>query len=623
MFEVLALAATTTAAPDLDYLDQLLAGAEARHLAADATWRALLHYEPRPLGGEKSTADAPDFFADPEGRADPQAELRATIAVFFSPPVEESEALQHPQCRFRARYQWLVERLQIDPRRLPPQPCARFEWWRQTIRAEGATLVFAAAYLNNPASMFGHTFLRLDRRAGGAADLLAYTVNFAAIPTSNNPLIYTALGLAGGFPGVYSTLPYYLKVKEYSSLEHRDLWEYRLDLSAPELERLVAHLWELGNVHFDYWYLDENCSYQLLSLLEVARPQLQLTRQFPLYAIPADTIRVVAEVPGLVVERRHRPSAWATLSAQRAQLEDDEVEWARRWAEGGAIGTVAEPQRQARILDAALSLLRFQSGTATTSFSQQQERRLLLARGRLGVPATPLPIDPGQPPEAGHGTALITAGLGWSEPGPFLRLEGRFALHDRLQRPSGYVPGSQIEFLRFGVRVPLTPKAAPAELDQLRVLEIVSLTPLDRWAFRWSWRLGTGLWPQREGGCLGTRCWAYGVGGGPGLAIAPFGDALLSYLFVDGQLAAGPVFRDHYRVGLGGTAGLQLDPDLGWRALVEASYLFPVLGDERRKGPYRLSGALAIDLAADLELRAEGLLGRELKEGKLNLQFTF
>ena len=89
MFGVLALAATTTAAPDLEYLEQLLTAAQSRHLADSATWRALVHYEPRPFGGEKSTADAPDFFADPSGRTDPTAEPLATIAILFSPPVED------------------------------------------------------------------------------------------------------------------------------------------------------------------------------------------------------------------------------------------------------------------------------------------------------------------------------------------------------------------------------------------------------------------------------------------------------------------------------------------------------------------------------------------------------
>ena len=37
---------------------------------------------------------------------------------------------------------------------------------------------------------------------------------------------------------------------------------------------MLKHLWELQGIAFDYYYFDENCSWQLLGLLEVARPSL-------------------------------------------------------------------------------------------------------------------------------------------------------------------------------------------------------------------------------------------------------------------------------------------------------------------------------------------------------------
>lgn len=70
---------------------------------------------------------------------------------------------QHPQCAYVARYNWLKSRLNFDTERLPEQDCAAFESWAATIDASAATLIFPAAYMNNPASMFGHTLLRLDR----------------------------------------------------------------------------------------------------------------------------------------------------------------------------------------------------------------------------------------------------------------------------------------------------------------------------------------------------------------------------------------------------------------------------------------------------------------------------
>jgi len=68
-----------------------------------------------------------------------------------------------------------------------------------------------------------------------------------------------------------------LLVKEYGDFENRDIWEYRLQLTAAQTERLLMHVWELKESYFDYFFFTENCAYQLLPLLEVANPELHLT----------------------------------------------------------------------------------------------------------------------------------------------------------------------------------------------------------------------------------------------------------------------------------------------------------------------------------------------------------
>ena len=74
----------------------------------------------------------------------------------------------------------------------------------------------------------------------------------------------------GGFPGRFYVMPYYVKVQEYSNIESRDLWEYELSLSPAQVQRLVMHAWETRTTEFDYLFLTRHCSYQLLTLLEVA-----------------------------------------------------------------------------------------------------------------------------------------------------------------------------------------------------------------------------------------------------------------------------------------------------------------------------------------------------------------
>jgi hypothetical protein len=88
--------------------------------------------------------------------------------------------------------------------------------------------------------MYGHTLLRIDARdQDERTRLLAYAINFAADTDEKNGLVFAVKGLLGGYPGTFSVLPYYLKVREYGDLENRDLWEYELDLSPPEVDRVL------------------------------------------------------------------------------------------------------------------------------------------------------------------------------------------------------------------------------------------------------------------------------------------------------------------------------------------------------------------------------------------------
>ena len=118
--------------------------------------------------------------------------------------------------------------------------------------------------------MFGHTLMTInskENRKSSARGLLDYALNYAAYTGDLDPIRYVLYGLMGGYPGYFSLMAYHTKVREYSDLENRDLWEYRLSLNSEEIERLIHHFWDLMNTTFDYFYLRENCSYHLLSLI--------------------------------------------------------------------------------------------------------------------------------------------------------------------------------------------------------------------------------------------------------------------------------------------------------------------------------------------------------------------
>ncbi len=635
------VAGASDGAAGADYTSALVERAHAANLAASREWMVLGHYRDNRLSsGVTSEVDAAEFFLAADGKIDPAAELDATLAAFVAEALDldqSSEGGHEPaRCRFPARFAWLGERLHFDPALLPRAPCERFDHWRAAIGAESATIIFASAYPNGPSSMFGHTLVRLNRaREGDAADLLAYAVNYAALPTTENPILYTFMGLGGGFPGYFATMPYYLKVQEYADMEDRDIWEYRLGLEPARVARLVEHLWELGHAWFDYYYLSENCSYHLLAVLDVADPSLHLTDEFQKWVIPGDTVKAIVERAGLVVSTRFRPSRFRGMVARRETLAASEVTLAERLAdpEGGeprALLEAAESTRRAAILDTAYELVRYRAEASPMTAAKGRERELLMARGQLAFTAQPAEVPVPPTPESSHGSAAITLGGGYGTRGGFADLAVRGALHDLLDPAAGYMPGNQIEM--FGLEARLFGQEAPAfELERAFLARIVSLAPVDPWVIRPSWHVYVGLDRVREDACAGWDCVFGSLSGGAGLALGwerwvPG----FTYGFADLDVGAGAPFRDAYRIQAGASLGALLTPLSAWRVQLEAGYLYPFLGvatpdsfdDGGEDGVnYRLLGATSLSLTHDLELRAEATKLRGAYEGMLSLRW--
>jgi hypothetical protein len=241
-----------------------------QRLANEPYWISVGHYERGKLGGWRSYVDDRKFFLASDGAHHPDAELHATLQALYAPATTGD---RHAQCVFPARTRWLREQLHLTD--LPKVDCAEFGKWFSDVAPHSAVLIFPAAYLNSPSSMFGHTLLRIDQAdvQSNNTALLSYAINFGAyVEGSDNSILYAWKGLAGGYPGLFALVPYQEKLSEYRSLENRDLWEYRLNLTPEETGRMVEHVWELKQVQFDYFFFDENCSYRLLELLQEARP---------------------------------------------------------------------------------------------------------------------------------------------------------------------------------------------------------------------------------------------------------------------------------------------------------------------------------------------------------------
>ncbi|MDA0578216.1 MAG: DUF4105 domain-containing protein, partial [Verrucomicrobia bacterium] len=285
------------------YAGELAAQADLRQLHADPVWQNLLHYKPSLFGGYRSLVDDPRFFLAPDGKTNPRSELAATLHGFFAPV--STNALEHPVCRFVARYTWLRDTLGIDTNRLPMAACEPFESVQAFLNVDAITLVFPAAYMNGPASMFGHTLLVFD--AEGKNRLLSRSVSYAARTDTRIGPFFAFAGILGLYPGYYAIQPYYEKVEQYGDIGHRDVWEYELTFERDEVARMLRHAWELQNIWSRYYFFRENCAYNLYFLLEAARPDLALSDTRDRFVIPIDTVKAI-DRKGLIGAVHYRPS---------------------------------------------------------------------------------------------------------------------------------------------------------------------------------------------------------------------------------------------------------------------------------------------------------------------------
>lgn len=468
---------------------------ELQELANDREWLDLLHYHE--IGIFKvfeSQADDPAFFFSPHGKKDPRAELVATFNAFLGSDYAEDSAI----CRFPARLHWLQTKgLFIDK---DAQQCSAFSDWFKKIDAESLTLAFPAAYLNSPSSMYGHTFIRINRK-NGSNPLLDYSVNYAAnADPDDNELVFSYKGLSGGYPGVFSVLPYYQKVTEYSFLEARDVWEYQLNLSKDEVAQFVRHAWEIQNAHFDYYFFDENCSYHLLTLLDVASDRFNLSKEFSLSAIPADTVRAIREA-GLISKAEFRPSTMSLMSHMLNESSDDLQIKAKTMVENDTdineLLISLNSTEQAQLLELAYQYSRYLSVRKKQNQKKQAKKAISILSARSKIAETKVFSDypvPKYRDDQGHHSKRLEASFGQFNDHNFTQLGMRMAYHDRLDNLPGYLKGAKLEM--FNIKARYTENKYDSDtirLEQFKLIDIASYSPRNDFVTPLSWEVSTGF----------------------------------------------------------------------------------------------------------------------------------
>lgn len=603
------------------YQDTLLAKAEQLQLHQQKGWQALLHYGATMSGKSRSKIDDKKFFLAPDGRSNAQGELEDTLRSFFQTDVPDGEG---GRCRFPARYAWLSEQLHIDPAQLPPVACTERDKSLAGVEAQSAVLVFPVGHINSPASMFGHTLLRID--GSSKSNLISHAVNYSAYDTDSNGFLYAWNGLTGGYKGYYSLMPYYDKVREYNHLEHRDMWEYKLTLTPAEVKRMVEHIWELHKIESSYYFFDENCSYNLMFLVEVARPGIELTGKAGLFMVlPSDTVRIMT-ASGVIDTVAYRPSQGTTIRAMLAGMTAQQQEMAHDIAYQVMKSTQLrdEPYPVAEkisMLDLAATFVQYRF--ARHELEKDAYSRLYLSilgeRSQLGqAPHGLHRIAEPERPDTGHGTSKLSLAGGVHEGVPFTELNLRPQFHSLHDPDQGYLPGAQIKFLDTAIRY--VPRDEQLTLKSLYLLDILSIAPRDRFFTPLSWKVNAGIDTELLGDGAENRVVRLNSGGGLAAA-SPLGG--LWYAFAELDVNASAAFRAGVAAAPGVSVGTVETVGADTKLLLNASVFWYGVGDGRTA--IKTLGAVTHRLSPNntLSLEANSAFVNSSSRAELALRWSY
>ncbi|MBN2434467.1 MAG: DUF4105 domain-containing protein [Spirochaetes bacterium] len=480
------------------YGEELMNKAVSAKLYNDPYWHTLLHYrfygysDGKPL--YRSDVKSRSFFLSENGKNDPKAEMTASIQQIL---IEKKIDIIN---RFPARSRFLAGKLSPSTFNLDNFLDHNYKHLISTLDDfDSIKLVYTGEYMGNPASFFGHTFLRIDHKNEGA--LLGTSLNYAARVNSEGSIAYIVKGVTGGFDGYYSVNSYFSVVRDYSYRQSRNIWEYSLNIDRQEYRRLLDHLIELSDISSEYYFFDRNCSYMLLYLLEAARPGVTLVDKTGFFVMPVETVKL-AEESGLIEETVFRPSIGERLYNRTRKMRTDDVKRAVNIAlqiesDLEVVGDDdLSDSRKASILDFSLDYYRFLEFPRLTEKEYDQFDRKIMRLNKIRSLVKHSNEDISlvkSDPLLSHGPFRLSSGWGRSDnERNFVYMGIRPAVHSLTDPPAGYRFGSSVTALDTEFRIDYE-RPGSLYVQSIKLMEIVSLEPLTAYSSPLSYRLYTGV----------------------------------------------------------------------------------------------------------------------------------
>lgn len=566
-------------------------------------------------GGWQSDVAAPHFFLAATGQISPEDEYKATVDAFLMPYSGDPD--WHPICRFPARADYMSRQRGVI---LPQVDCGKLAFWKNALAPNSLTLVHAAQYIRNPASVFGHLFLRVDQGAVGTdvlkLDTLAHSIGFfAQMPEDVNAFQYVVKGLGGGFQGRFIFSTYAKSLVEYNHMEDRDLWEYRLAVSRVERDQVLNHLWEMQQFGvFDYQFTLKNCAYQLLALLEAAVPRWDLTGRFDVYVIPSDALRILSD-QGAFSKVEYRPSIGTKVRAAVKQMSSIQQNLLKDVVDGAVEPSLVVDKH---VLNTTLDLIEYRAhqtkGVGQERLSRMKEA-VLLRRSQLGS----MPSFEVKRPSAqsfGHGPTRLSYGYVKRQEYEGLSLGWRPAMHNIVEG-DGYPGGLTLELL--DVKVVVDERTKKAQMDHLTILHVENLREFESVDRGFAWRLKFG-WDRpirnvdERSELIPRALGAMGLASSPHEPIQVWGLATLPL-----EESTSP--RRTLLAAAGGSLGALVRLPLRITARFEAAkewYLDPT-----RNIPYQVTSTLGCAPFRDLNLSAQWQMNGEVQVQEIEFRYYF
>jgi hypothetical protein len=235
-------------------------------------WSQLMHYE------EENTVISSTFYITKDKN------IHNEYYDFINLLKSESIGL-NIACKYPARYTVLKKYLELPIHDL--QKCGELTKFVSSFQKKNLSLAMTTEYFGAPSSLFGHLMLVFHNK--NKPELNSSTVNFSAQTTKNEGFFnYIYKGMSGKFNGIFSRIPLFKKLFEYSKKEQRYTYYYNLNFSKSEIKLLLFLIYELRESRIKYFFLNQNCAFQIERLLDIVTGDNN-TKNF-LYTLPIDVV---------------------------------------------------------------------------------------------------------------------------------------------------------------------------------------------------------------------------------------------------------------------------------------------------------------------------------------------